>query len=1075
MIRLALLSAGMLVAASCFCQHPAFIHAAEVIAKGKALYDSAKYKESIEVFLTVPERDTGYVSMLSELALSYIANEEFDKALSACDEGLKKTSPYRSHFLRSQAIATDRIGKYDEAVALFLKAIKAYPTDFILLYNLGITFYNHKEYDKAIDCFFKVLAMNPFHPGSHLNLGRLSAGEGRKTHAMLSFGMYLGLSNNDNNRLVFLEKFLSNQFAEENSISLNCGNAFEKLDQIIRAKIAMDKNYKSKIDIDAAIVKQYQMFFDQLETASDKINDPWYSYYLPVYMALKENEMIEPFIFHILQSANIDLVKKWHQKNQKKLASFYNVTNVELKKKRVVITLPLPGIDKPTQAWYSDNNRIEAIGNEDASGVRKGKWIFFKNNFERSAEGVYSEEGKKIGTWNYYNEDGSISSVENYETGEVNTYEDGILSQHFFLKNGKTSGEVELFDACGLPRETLTYQVGKRHGPGKIFYSSGKLKSTYTYDSNRTTGVFTNYFENGKVKNVQIYKDDKLEGEYVERYPSGKLKSVGNYVSDATNGFWKYYHGNGVVESFGNYKDGGAVGEWIFYDQRGALSEKRNFDNEGKYHGDNTIYYNGKIHYINTFKNDLLVAVAYLDTAGKELGKFGHVSGTFQTKQYYPTGQLAAVGAYKKGKMHDHWVYYFPEGSKHSEFLYNEGVVQGEGTEYFRSGGKKYAFNYKDGKFEGKFQEFYTHGQLKQFGWFANGERQQQWLTYYPDGVLELDYYYLNNELFGLCRDYSTTGKLLSVSDYKADKLKDIINYNVDCSPVTERSTATSNISFSTKYKNGKLQSAFETQCGNYTRIAKWFPDGKLFFSYNLLSGQKEGSYQYNSSNGKILLEGQYLNGLEEGVWKGYYHHGKLDYTGTYLSGNHDSTWTYYFSNGEIASTANYRNDERNGISRYFAPDGTPLLEKFFVHDNLVGYRDISLSTKSMQWKQFTGNASITIHYGDGKKAYEEVYNNGVLSGAKRIYYPNGSLYSEINYVLGDYHGDYRIYYANGKVMEKGTFKLDELNGAVEKYNEDGTLHLVEHYVMGLKNGKSTLYEQGRKKMEFEFYAGTPY
>ena len=270
MIRFWLLAAALVISATCFSQNPRFINASEIITKGKELYDSGKYKESIAQYLTIPKRDTGYVNMLSELALSYIANEEYDKALASCEEGLTKASPFRAHFLRSQAIATDRKGDYDKAVTLFTKAIEAYPADFILLYNLGITHYNHKAYEKAVDCFFKVLSMNPFHPGSHLNLGRLSAGQGKKTHAMLSFGMYLGLNNSDNERLVFMEKYLANQFAEEGSIPSTEANAFDKLDQIIRAKIAMDKNYKSKIDIDAAIVRQYQMFFDQLETASTR-------------------------------------------------------------------------------------------------------------------------------------------------------------------------------------------------------------------------------------------------------------------------------------------------------------------------------------------------------------------------------------------------------------------------------------------------------------------------------------------------------------------------------------------------------------------------------------------------------------------------------------------------------------------------------------------------------------------------------------------------------------------------------------------------------------------------------------
>src|SRR5688572_4193443 len=597
MIRFWLLAAALVSFAECFSQNPGFINASEIITKGKALYDSGKYKESIALYLTVPKRDTGYVNILSELAVSYIANEEFDKALGACEEGLKKASPFRAQFLRSQAIATDRGSDHEKAVALFTKAIEAYPADFILLYNLGISYYNHKEYEKAVNCFFKVLSINPFHPGSHLNLGRLSAGQGKKTHAMLSFGLYLGLANTDNERLVFMEKFLANQFPEEGSIPETGANAFDKLDQIIRAKIAMDKNYKSKIDIDAAIVRQYQMFFDQVGTASPTVDDRWSSYYLPIYQALKTNEMIEPFIFHILKSANIDLVKKWHQKNNKKLEAFYNVTNTELKKKRTEIVVPVLGFDKPTQAWYYNNNRLEAIGSEDAKGMRGGKWVYFKNNFERSAEGMYSDKGKKTGTWKYYNEDGSTRSIENYETGEVNVYRDGVLAQHFFLKDDEINGHVELFDACGTPSEILSYDKGRRHGPGKIMFSSGKIKATYNYDSNKVAGTYTNYFENGKVKNISEYRDDRLDGKYTENYANGKLKSAGAYANDVLIGVWKYYHPNGRLESTGSFNEGSAVGEWNFYDERGALKEKRNFDSEGKLQGENSFYYNGKIQY----------------------------------------------------------------------------------------------------------------------------------------------------------------------------------------------------------------------------------------------------------------------------------------------------------------------------------------------------------------------------------------------------------------------------------------------------------------------------------------------
>jgi antitoxin component YwqK of YwqJK toxin-antitoxin module len=1075
MIRFWLLAAALVSSATCFSQNPSFINAAEIITKGKELYDSGKYKESIAQYLTITKRDTAYTNMLSELAVSYIANEEFDKALATCDEGLKKASPFRAQFLRSQAIATDRKGDYDKAVILYEKGIEAYPADFILLYNLGISHYNHKSYEKAVDCFFKVLSINPFHTGSHLNLGRLSAGQGKKTHAMLSFGMYLGLANTDNERLVFMEKFLANQFPEEGSLPETEPNAFDKLDQIIRAKIAMDKNYKSKIDIDAAIVRQYQMFFDQLGTATPGVNDRWSNYYLSVYQALKSNDMVEPFIIHILKSANIDLVKKWPQRNSKKLEAFYNVTNTELKRKRTEIVVPVLGFAKPTQAWYFNNNRLEAIGSEDAQGVRRGKWVYFKNNFERSAEGLYNDKGKKTGTWKYFNDDGSTRSIENYETGEVNVYKEGVLAQHFFLKDDEINGQVELFDACGNPNETLNYHMGRRHGPGKIIYSSGKVKATYTYDSNKVVGVWTNYFENGKIKNVSSYKDDIREGSYSENYANGKLKSAGVYTNDVPVGAWKYFHPNGRLQSNGTYKEGLAVGEWNFFDERGSLIEKKNFDNEGKLQGEHKIYYKGKTHCINTYKNDVLTGVVYMDSLGRQLGKFGHSSGTFTVKQYYPTGQVSADGGFRKGKMHGRWQYFYPEGSKHSEFVYEDGYVQGNASEFFKSGGKRYAFQYKDGKFDGRFEEYYAHGQLKQVGHFTGGERQQQWIGYFPDGVIESDYYYLNGELSGFCYDYSTTGKLSSATEFEADRLKDIVTYDASGGTITRRINESKNVYFESKYKDGKQQTKFVTSCGDYTKITKWFPNGKVFYSYDLLSGRKEGAYQYNALNGKTTLQGEFINGQEEGQWKAFYDNGKVDYVGTYLSGKHDSTWIYHFPNGAISSVADYRDDERDGVTRNFGPDGTALVEKLYIGGHLVGYRSVATSQKKEEWKSFTGNASIVVAYENGKKAYEEQYKGGVLNGPKRIYYPDGNLYSEFNYVLGDYHGEYRVYHPNGKLREKGTYKFDELNGTVEKYNEDGSMYMSEQYIMGVRNGKATLAEPGKKKVEFDFYAGLPY
>src|SRR5690606_28132355 len=103
-----------------------------------------------------------YAQMLSELALSYDANKQYDEAIATCREALKKPGAYEAHLLRTLAVALDHKGEYDQSVEVFTAAIEKFPFDHLLHYNLGVTHYNNKKYDEAAQCFFNTLKINPF-------------------------------------------------------------------------------------------------------------------------------------------------------------------------------------------------------------------------------------------------------------------------------------------------------------------------------------------------------------------------------------------------------------------------------------------------------------------------------------------------------------------------------------------------------------------------------------------------------------------------------------------------------------------------------------------------------------------------------------------------------------------------------------------------------------------------------------------------------------------------------------------------------------------------------------------------
>jgi len=1050
------------------------INSGEVIKQAVVLTDSARYEDAIALFKTVPQRDTNYVYMLSELALTYNANKNYKEAIETCEEGLKHTSEYKAHLIRTLGSALDKEGNLEKCVQVFEAGIKEFPYDYLLHYNLGVAYYNHAQYEKAADCFFTTLGINPYHTGSHLNLGRMSAYQGKKVRAMMAMGMYLSIANTDNDRLVFLEHLVNNELKDEGTLPFAGKNSFEKLDQIIRAKVVNDKNFKQRVPISAMLVRQYQLLIEQLSLAENNPDDPWVKFYMPFYQRIQRDDMLEPFLYHLLASINNDDVKKWSKKNEKRLNQFYTLANDELRAHRNTKVLPTElGFKNPVPFWYNDDNQVVSMGHKDEKGNAIGKWMYYSPNGVRIAEGSFDDQGNKINTWYYFHENGNPKSIENYSSGEIKTYTRyNEPINRYYLKDDLVNGQAEIFFRCGQLKENLSYNLGKRSGPGKTFYLNGQVEAEYNYKDNNLDGSYSVYFEDGKVKKKFAYKDDLLDGLYEEYYGDGTLSIKGNYKAGKATGRWEYYHTNGKEERSGNYVDDNATGEWIYHDAHGILLEKRTLDANGKRHGEDIIYHDGKLYYINYYEHGLLTGITYYDRKGNEIVKNGASSGTFIARGYFPSGQLQFNGAYKKGLADGPWKHYYREGKVDREYVCVNDSIHGEFISYYKSGDVKMKRTYKHGTLHGYSTEFYIHGKVKEEGWFQNGNREQQWLGYYADGTLETDCYYLNDELTGEYYDYSIDGKIYSLFTYREGRITSFEYKDDNGNTRLGKKLDGKEEEVAQKYLNGQKHSQLEFTCGTYSGdIMRWLPDGKPLFKNSIVNGKRHGRYQTYYVNGQLDLDGSYSWGTETGKWSWYHENGKLYNDGFFVNGERDSVWIYFSQEGVRTSIIKYKNGERHGVTQLFNPEGILVLEKLYDEGDLLAYRAPGEDGEFDDWENFTGNETITSFFPNGTKAYEESFKNGLLEGPNRMYFQNGKLSYEFYYKKGDNDGTFVTYYANGKIKEKGSYKWDELDGADEYYNLDGSLSQTEQYRLGVKYGKVKLHT-GAKIKEIDFWAG---
>jgi uncharacterized protein len=1066
----------ILITSVSYSQKAVFINSGEIMKSAQTAYDSGNYEAAIGELRKIHERDTNYVESLGALAYAYLDNKQFDKALETCELALKEPSKFKAHLSSAKGLALDKIGQFQAAVDFLKNAINDFPGEYQLHYHLGNVYYYNKDYNNARDCYFRALSINPFHAYSHLNLGAVAMKLDHKVHAMLSYGLYLGIKPNDNNRLVIIDKFVTNQAeAEEKVAALNTPNAFEKLDQIVRAMMVNDKNFKSQFPFNVTTAKQFEMLFQQLDLNSKDENDPWLKFYLPLYKSILAKNQVEPFVYHLFTSTSIEQVKKWQKKNDKVLQEFFNNLSTELKTKRLFPVLP-SRFPEGTQGWYNDNGDLAALGKANSEDKEMGSWQYFWANGQLRSEGNYGKPEVKTGVWKYYDEEGRLSKIENQDTGEMTGFHpNGNKRNHYFFKDGKTNGTVELFYLCGTLSEKLNYNDDEVDGLGETYYPNGKVKEKFSHIAGKFDGEYITHFEDGKLKNKFVYKAGKVEGPHIEYFANGKIATTGTYLNNEMHGEWKYYYSNGKLNRVGSFNNGKGTGEWKYYNHHGQLTEVRPFDSEERLNGENQFFSRGNLFCVYTYNKGLIVQLRYYDRSKKEIGSFGNKDGNFKFKTFFPTGELKAEGAYKKGELDGEQKFYYRTGQLLSKYLYKDGELQGESTEYYGNGSKKSVSRYSDNALDGYYQSFFLHGQVESEGYFVKGNREQQWLTYYPDGTLEHDYYYLHGDAYNRNLDFAPDGKPIGHYVYGENEyIKDIVHFNARNEKMTKVSTEGSRIIFDNQYSNKKSAGKFEILCGSfYQTLETRTPDGTKLSSATLVAGEREGKYQSFDFAGTLTYEGFYVHGKVEGAWKGYHGNGKIDYSGWYFNDEPDSVWTYNYPSGEVHSLIPYATGERNGVAKYFAPDGTPTLEKEWYDDDIIAYREMT-QTGWGEWKKFTGDATVTSFYPNGQKSSEEQYKSGELDGIRRIYFNNGKVCSEHNLVAGDYQGPFFTSYSNGVVFRKGNFSNDELNGKMEYFNPDGTPLKTEEFLNGDRHGHSILYKNKAKVKDVKYFGGLP-
>ena len=137
---------------------------------GIALFDQRQYPLAIEAFTRAAGLDEKYQPMaLVNRAMAHIELEQYDEAATILD-AVVKANPALARALFQQARIFMKRGQLDQAESNIRQVLTAYPRDRLSLQQLGELCKIKHDYEGALECYGKILAIDPEDVGAHYNL-----------------------------------------------------------------------------------------------------------------------------------------------------------------------------------------------------------------------------------------------------------------------------------------------------------------------------------------------------------------------------------------------------------------------------------------------------------------------------------------------------------------------------------------------------------------------------------------------------------------------------------------------------------------------------------------------------------------------------------------------------------------------------------------------------------------------------------------------------------------------------------------------------------------------------------------
>jgi len=297
------------------------------------LTNEGRFDEAIQKYELVLRKDPKYDRANYEMAQTYFMLGDFGQCIAFCDKALDSKSAYIGEAMLLKGNALAKQGKYNEAIAVYQRALVDNPNDYMLYYRMGLSEHKLNDLAAAEQSLIQSLKLNSTFADSHLALSRVMADRGERLKSVLALVNFLLIEPRgpraDKAFAELREEFstgVQKNTDESLSISLNAKTMDASATEMVATLLADNKHSNKQSELEQ-FVGNAKTLFAMLGAIQKDKTDFWWNFYVRFYNDMNDDRQLETMCYFISQSEPDEWIKDWLGSNHAKIEVLFDWIN----------------------------------------------------------------------------------------------------------------------------------------------------------------------------------------------------------------------------------------------------------------------------------------------------------------------------------------------------------------------------------------------------------------------------------------------------------------------------------------------------------------------------------------------------------------------------------------------------------------------------------------------------------------------------------------------------------------------------------------------------------------------------